>query len=208
VSDNRLSSLAGISGLCSLVSVDAGCNRLAALPCLTALTALTQLSLRHNQLQAVTAPTAAAGPAGACVARANSQAPALPSCLRRLSLAGNSVQHVGALAPLRRLPLLLELWVDCNPCTQHDGSGGDTPGSCAGRTRSSSSGSSSSSKYEATRQGCSAREAVLLTACGPALLALDGQPVSALRCRRDLLGSSVCCRTTIVAQCHTLLPCC
>lgn len=79
-------------------------------------------------------------------------------------------------AVLRQLPSLLDLCVDSNPFTA--ASRNKHPAATAAAAATGSAGSSSSN-------GAWYREAVLLAACTPALLRLDGQTVS---------GSRVCSR--------------
>jgi Leucine-rich repeat (LRR) protein len=144
LSSNALTDFSGLMLLPQLSVLSLARNRLEALPCLTALTALTQLNLHRNKLRSLV------GPGGTHL---------LPPSLRRLSLSANWLQHVRDLAPLRQLPLLVDLCVDANPFM-------------ASLQSSSSKASNSSSSSTAQR------EAVLAVACGPSLLALDGQPVS------------------------------
>jgi hypothetical protein len=73
-------------------------------------------------------------------------------------------------AVLRQLPSLLDLCVDSNPFTA--ASRNNHPAATAAAAAAAAAAARSSSK------GTWYREAVLLAACTPALLRLDGQPVS------------------------------
>jgi Leucine-rich repeat (LRR) protein len=109
IHSNCISSLAPLSTLTGLVTLNAAANRLQDLPCLTDLTQLTQLNLRHNLITQLT--PAATAPAAACAAAAaaagsldtgwpcssQSSGSLLPCSMQRLSLACNQLQDVSTL---------------------------------------------------------------------------------------------------------------
>lgn len=144
VAHNDLTTLAGLEPLSRLHVLRAGHNRVARLPCMTALTRLTELSLSScplTSLQAAAAPCfvracgaagnaacggsggddgdamAGGGGGGPCQAHAP-QACALPTSLRRLSLARCALPAAAACAPLRGLCALEGLALDGNDFTQ------------------------------------------------------------------------------------------